>query len=170
MSAAALSVPLSVLLAATAPAAAPGPGTVEVLLVHPAAGDGAFADAVADALSDIQFTPMPLHDHGRYIAEVSVARESRGVVLSRVPAEHPSAQVGNWGGAVSVPIGTHKTRLQDLSVVTLTVRLTTRAEHRLVWSGAALTADVGRPGTASRLAHAALASFPVTSGTTATVP
>ena len=124
MSAAALSVPLSVLLAATAPAAAPGPGTVEVLLVQPATGDGAFADAVAEALSDIQFTPMPLHDHGRYIAEVSVARESRGVVLSRVPAEHPSAQVGNWGGCgqrahrnaqdpTSGPVGRHAHRPAD---------------------------------------------------------
>lgn len=168
MNVAAIAISLSLLPAGTA--AAPVPGTVAVTLPEQAAADRPFADAVRAALEELSFTSLPQPDHGRYIAEVRVARERRGTVLSRVPGERPSASVGGWGGAVRVPFGTGKTQLADLTIVTLSVRLIARADHRTVWSGSAVAAEVDRRDTAGRLAHAALASFPETVNATASVP
>ena len=166
MSVAAVAVPLLMVLAGAQGAAVPTPGTVDVALVDPRVGDQAYADAVRQALSDLAFTPMPTPDHGRYIADVSVTRQPRGVVLSRVPNERAMPYVGG----VVVPLGTHKLRLQDLTMVTLTIRLIARADHHVVWSGSAVTADVNASDTAARLSHAALSSFPTTLTVTASVP
>ena len=141
------------------------PGTVTVVMANPDAtdsgGDRSFADAVGQALGEASFTLMPQTGHSRYIAEVSVAHEGKGVVATKAPTDKASAAIGSWGPAVSVPLGSKKTQLHDLVMTSLTVRLVEVAGRRPVWTGSAVTVRPdGSPGTPLRLARAVVSAYP----------
>ena len=157
-------------------AVAPPPpiaGTVAVALGAKDADpdtDQRFADAVGQALGADNFTSLPTPGHSRYVAQVSVVRQARGLVTTRVAKEPASAGIGSWGPAIRVPLGSHKTQLRDLVETRLDVRLVERAGGRQVWHGSAVTVGPDGAPVAGKLARAAVASYPQTVATPVSVP
>lgn len=162
-----------------APASAP-PGTVTVVLAageaRPMPSDRPFADAVGQALGEANFTLMPQPGHSRYVAEVSVGREARGLVTARAPTDRAQAGIGSWGPSIRVPLSSKKMQLRNLVSTTLTVRILTLADHHPVWTGSAVTVQPEEPqGDASptvalKLARAVVAAYPHPLATPVSVP
>ena len=161
------------LVAGVAPVGTPAtPGTI---VVAAASDDDLDADrpylaAVERSLRDADFTTIPDAAHSRYIAQVSVRREGKGVVTSRVATGEPLAGFGAAGPAINMPLGSNKTQLRTLVVTTLTVRLVLRSSSAILWSGSAVTAQAGEAPVARKLAEATLAGYPSRSGETVSVP
>ena len=140
------------------------PGTVSVELAgdHPGA-DGVFADAVGKALLNANFLVLQAPGHSRYVAEVTVAQQARGVVEAGAGG---SSAASRQGAGLQLALPSGRTGLHGLVVTRLTVRLLLRGDKRAAWSGSAVTAQVadtpaGDPATVARkLADAVVGRFP----------
>lgn len=165
---------LAPLLASVASPAGPVVGTVAVTLADANPGnvniDRPYTDAVGRALGEVNFTIMPGAEHSRYLAQVAVLREHRGVVTTKGTRGRTGALVGPSGPGVVVPFGSGGKQLRDLIATTLTVRLFSRSDRRLVWSGSAVTVRIDGAAMPGQLARAAVATFPQTLAAPVPVP
>ncbi|HEU4960261.1 MAG TPA: hypothetical protein VFT56_07615 [Sphingomonas sp.] len=157
---------------------APRPGTVTVALadgraVPPDIGR-VFADAVERALLDADFTALPAPSQSRYVAEVTVTQDARGLVAAEDGGSSASPEVS--GGRLRLPLPSNKSQLQGLVVTKLTVRILLRATGQAVWSGSAVTAavqgaaDAAPAAIAAKLANVLIRRFPAKLDGPITVP
>ena len=150
------------LSAALAPGPVP-PGTVTVAVVEDGNADEApdaatFAEVVGHAFNAADFLVLPAAGASRYRARVAIAHEARGLVDA--PAQTRGADVGvaNWGAGVSIALPTRKQNLQALIVTRMTITLSDWRDGRVLWTGSAVTAQVGgTPGNAPAVVGAKLA-------------
>jgi len=123
------------------------PGTVTVTVVEEGKADSpdrpAFATAVGDAFNSANFLVLPGTGPSRYRVRVDIRQEARGLVGAPAGAKAPNASVANWGGGVQFTLPTEKQDLRALIVTRMTITLTTWREGRTLWSGSAVTAQVG---------------------------
>lgn len=166
----------AILALAPPQAVTPGTITVEVIDGSTAPEDQVFAEAVANALADADFTPLPTAGRGRYIARITVMRTARGVVSANAPKQGVSTGVGNWGAAIGVALPSDKSQLRSLIVTQLEVRIVRRDGNAAAWSGRALTVQAqgsrgdAVPVLATKLARAVIGHFPEQSNEPAAVP
>lgn len=170
------------IVAAAILALAPVEVTPGTITVEPVAGASTpaegqvFVEAVANALAEADFTPLPSAGKGRYIARITVTRSARGLVSSDAPKKGASGSVGNWGAAIGVMLPSDKSQLRALIVTRLEVRIFRRDGQALVWSGRALTVQTqGSRGDAvgvlaKKLANTVIRHFPEQSSEPASVP
>lgn len=120
----------------------------------------AFTDAVRRALRDADFLALPGSGHGRYIAQISVTRQTRGLATTD-PAEAPShASAGDWALRFHATLPSHKTDLDSLVITKLTVRIIERNGMKTLWTGSALTAGAASADVADKLAEAVIRRYP----------
>lgn len=139
------------------------PGTVTLAVVDDGSADDApdavtFADVVGHAFNAADFLVLPAAGASRYRVRVAIEHETRGLVDA--PARTRGADVGvaNWGAGVSVALPTRKQNLQALIVTRMTITLTNWRDGRTLWTGTAVTAQVGgTPGNAPAVVGAKLA-------------
>jgi hypothetical protein len=112
--------------------------------------------------------------HGRYVADVTIDREARGVVSAgRSRGGAPQMSL-NGGVSLGLPAGGD--RLNDLIVTQLTITIRQRSEMHEVWSGSAVTARVANTPTgnvtlvAQTLATAVMTQFPVRTAGAVSIP
>lgn len=130
----------------------------------------AFTDAVRTALGDVGFLALPGSGHGRYIARISVAQQTRGLTTTD-PAEAPShAAAGDSGMQFKVELPSHKTDLDSLVVTELTVRIVERNGMKTIWTGSALTAGAASASVADKLAQAVIRRYPAPTPSPIPVP
>lgn len=171
----------AILTACSAPVAAQdtiAPGTVVVAPLSEASGAPAVrqivAEAVATALADVGFTPLP-GGSARYTATVTLTRTPRGTVAAGGSGFEGSGRLGDWGASALVALPSSKTQLRGLIVTELTIAIARQGEAA-AWTGRAVTVQpdgmpADRPAAlAPRLAKAALSAFPAQQAEAATVP
>lgn len=129
-----------------------------------------FADAVRRALGDADFLALPGAGHGRYIAQISVTQQNRGLATTD-PAEAPSrASAGDWAVRFHATLPSHKTDLDSLVVTELTVRIVERNGMKTLWTGSALTAGAASADVADKLAETVIRRYPTPTPSPIPVP
>jgi len=129
-----------------------------------------FTDAVRKALGDADFLALPGSGHGRYIAQISVTQQNRGLATTD-PAEAPSqASAGDWAVRFQATLPSHKTDLDSLVVTELTVRIIERNGMKTLWTGSALTAGAASTDVADKLAEAVIRRYPTPTPSPIPVP
>lgn len=123
------------------------PGTVTLTVVDDGKTDGpevpAIADAVGDAFNSANYLVLPATGPSRYRARVAIDHEQRGLVGAPSGTKAPAASVANWGGGVQLALPTQKQDLRALIVTRMTITLTAWRDGRTLWTGSAVTAQVG---------------------------
>ncbi|RZM32308.1 MAG: hypothetical protein EOP67_28405 [Sphingomonas sp.] len=72
-----------------------------------------------------------------------VVHETRGLVGAPAGTKEPAASVANWGAGVQLSLPTQKQDLRALIVTRMTITLTAWRDGRTLWTGSAVTAQVG---------------------------
>lgn len=146
------------------------PGTVTIAVVldgdDHAAGAAAYAEPIDAAFNAADYLVLPAKGASRYRARVTVDHEARGLVGAPTQTRKADAAMANWGGGVSIALPTAKQDLRALIVTRMTVTLTDWRSGKLLWSGSAVTAQVGgtpanAPATVgAKLANALISRIP----------
>ncbi|MEA1085803.1 hypothetical protein SFC76_16175 [Sphingomonas sp. CD22] len=123
------------------------PGTVTLTVVDDGKTDGpevpAIAEAVGDAFNTANYLVLPATGPSRYRARVAIVHETRGLVGAPAGTKGPAASVANWGAGVQLSLPTQKQDLRALIVTRMTITLTAWRDGRTLWTGSAVTAQVG---------------------------
>ena len=123
------------------------PGTVTVTVIEDGKSDRpevpAIADAVGDAFNSVNYLVLPAAGPSRYRVRVAIDHEQRGLVGAPAGTKGPAASVANWGAGVQLSLPTHKQDLRALIVTRMTITLTAWRDGRTLWTGSAVTAQVG---------------------------
>ncbi|PVE59668.1 hypothetical protein DC429_04560 [Arthrobacter sp. TPD3018] len=150
-----MSIVLAMALLAEAAIASPNPlpkGTVTVAIRADDDEVAAFTETVASSLSAADFLVLPPAGPSRYQARVTIDRDVRGLVTAPAPVAGPDVSVGNWGTGVRISLPTRKQDLRPLVVTRMTLTLVDVRSDRTLWTGTAVTTQVG--GTAADDPHA----------------
>jgi hypothetical protein len=161
---------LAMIAAADAALAPLPPGTVTVIVVpdgdEHAADAPAYAEAVDAVFNAANYLVLPAAGPSRYRARVAVDHEARGLVGAPATTKKADAAMANWGGGVSIALPTEKQDLRALIVTRMTITLSDWRSGRTLWTGSAITAQVGgtsanAPATVgTKLANALVARMP----------